>query len=160
MGTGYVVGLRRGTRDGRGGMSWVISMSWMYVVGNSPFLGHVVETKRVCRGTHACRANTHVVGAHASMSWSFLVCPASAKSGIVCMSWVACRGCMSWMHVVDYITHVVEGCRGHIVLHDMGLVCRGENPPCNTCADDILDLCPRHGTCRGGTSWVHFVLLM
>ena len=61
-------------------------------------------------------------------------------------------GSMSCTHVVNYILYVVEGCRGHIVFHDMGLVCRGEKTPCNNCPHDILDFCARHGARRGGVS--------
>ena len=66
-----VVDARRGTHVGRGGMSWNTRLSLMHVVGNKhvvdvcrgqqSFLGHVVETMKVCRGTQACRE---------SMSWS------------------------------------------------------------------------------------------
>ena len=68
---------------------------------------------------------------------------------------------------IDEEAHTTKVCRvtwgyecEYIAFHDMGLVCRGENPPCNHCPHDMLALCPRHGVCRGGTSWTHFVLLM
>ena len=125
---------------------------------------HVVEQHVVCirRGLfqHVVELCDHVVDACSSMSWRFSSMSCQCLIEIVCRGEHHVVGSMSWVHVVDYIQHVVEGCRGHIVFHDMGLVCRGENPPCNHCPHDMLVLCPRHGGCRGGTSWTHLVFPM
>ena len=81
-------------------------MGHMHVVeacrGQQSFSGacrRVVETKRVCRGTQACRG---------SMSWSTNLFMGHVVGGeVVCRggtSWTACRGITSWTRVVKYCT--------------------------------------------------------